>query len=240
MATFEKMAMFEETIVCKSLPRSVKEIDKRVPIHGALAETPVNINISHHHQVTQQNRKQIRHDKRQMILKHLQDFESMIEEMEYVYHEELLTLERGLSSQTEHVETSMQCIRTYLDHRKEQMLRTTRYKAALLRMELKHPRHRSSTSLVSETISVYPEAIVETSSSVFTNQELEFLSSTGNIRSSFLASTIFFPFRWSELHQKESKLSLPQQEHSTKHSNGAVQNSCQTRARSLSSASRII
>ena len=233
--------MFEVTIVCRSLPRSTNEIDKVIPIANTLIETPVDITSSQR-QVTDRHRKQIRHEKRQVLLTQLETFESIIEEMEYVYQETLLTLKLGLSSQTDRVEACMQCINSYLNHRTERIMRAIRYKETVLRMKLKHPRHRSSTSSMNTAMSVYPEAIVETSSSVFSNQELDFLSSTGHVQSLFSAITVFLPFRWSELHQKESKLSLPQEEHSTEHWTRAVQNNCQTRAWSVSSswhASRI-
>jgi hypothetical protein len=126
-----------------------------------------------------------------MLPKQVEAFESIIKELEYIYQQELLTLELGLSSQTDRVEASMQCINSYLHHWTERIMRTIRYKETLLRMKLKHLRHRSSTSSACTATSVYPEAIVATSCSVFSNEELHFLSSTGHIQLFFLAVTVF-------------------------------------------------
>ena len=223
------MTLFEVTIVCKSLPRSIND---------TVVETHVDTTNSQR-QVVQQHRNQIRHQKRQMLLKQLEDYESVIEQLEYVYQQELLALKLGMSSQTDRVEAWMPCINGYLHHRTERMMRDIRYRETRLRVKLKHPRHRSSTSSTCTTTSIYPEAIVETSCSVFNKEELDFLSSTGHTHTQLCFLAINFSmrlltylllcFRWSELHQEESKFSLPREENSTKHATGIVQNSCKAR-----------
>jgi hypothetical protein len=54
MKTFEDMTMFKVTIVCKSLLRSINDIDKMIPIDNAMVETPVDTNSSQR-QVTQRH-----------------------------------------------------------------------------------------------------------------------------------------------------------------------------------------
>lgn len=182
---FEEMTMFEVRIVCKSLPRSINTLDKIIPpddspITSMPMENQHNNNNNLQQEVNKKHRKKIRDYKRQLLAKTLEEYESNIEQNEYLYQEELLTFEYELSQQTDQVKKLMQCLNSYLDCRTNKIIRKIRFKEAMFRMKLLHPRHHPSTTSANKTISIYPEAIVETLENPFTDAELTFLSSAGN------------------------------------------------------------
>ena len=93
----------------------------------------------------------------------------------------------------------------------------------LSRQKLLHPCHRrSSVTKNNNTISIYPEAIIEIFEKVFTKDELDLLSSLGNAvpfsYSPLVFSVYLFCFRRTELYSTESKLGQGQEKSSEKDS----------------------
>ncbi|CAM4942309.1 unnamed protein product [Rotaria socialis] len=185
LETFEEMTMLEARIVCKSLSRSIDDLDKLILIDETLLNyMSTNNNISFKDETHQQYRKKIREYKRQVLMKNFEDYETSIEENEYLYQEELLKFEYELSKDIESVNNLMNSLYYYLNHRTDRLIRDIRYKEALFRIKLTHPHsHGSSSSSSSkiDSVSVYPEAIIETSETLFTDEEIKFLSYAGNI-----------------------------------------------------------
>ncbi|CAF2149041.1 unnamed protein product [Rotaria magnacalcarata] len=185
LETFEEMTMLEARIVCKSLSRSIDDLDKLILIDETLLNyMSTNNNISFKDETHQQYRKKIREYKRQVLMKNFEDYETSIEENEYLYQEELLKFEYELSKDIESVNNLMNSLYYYLNHRTDRLIRDIRYKEALFRIKLTHPHsHGSSSSSSSsskiDSVSVYPEAIIETSETLFTDEEIKFLSYAG-------------------------------------------------------------
>ncbi|CAF4750370.1 unnamed protein product [Rotaria socialis] len=185
LETFEEMTMLEARIVCKSLSRSIDDLDKLILIDETLLNyMSTNNNISFKDETHQQYRKKIREYKRQVLMKNFEDYETSIEENEYLYQEELLKFEYELSKDIESVNNLMNSLYYYLNHRTDRLIRDIRYKEALFRIKLTHPHsHGSSSSSSSkiDSVSVYPEAIIETSETLFTDEEIKFLSYADSI-----------------------------------------------------------
>ena len=62
-------------------------------------------------------------------------------------------------------------------------IRAVRYNETIFRRKLLHPSHRRSLLNKNNhnTISIYPEAIIEIFEKIFTKKELDLLSSLGNL-----------------------------------------------------------
>ncbi|CAF1488984.1 unnamed protein product [Rotaria magnacalcarata] len=104
LETFEEMTMLEARIVCKSLPQSIDDLDKLILIDETLLNyMSTNNNISFKDETRQQYRKKIREYKRQSLRKNFEEYETIIEENEYLYQEELLKFEYELSKDIEPV-----------------------------------------------------------------------------------------------------------------------------------------
>ncbi|CAF1097900.1 unnamed protein product [Rotaria magnacalcarata] len=184
LETFEEMTMLEARIVCKSLSRSIDDLGKVILIDETLLNCmPTSNNISFKDETHQQYRKNIREYKRQVLMKNFEDYETSIEGNEYLYQEELLKFEYELSKDIEPVNNLMNCLHYYLNHRTDRLIREIRYKEAIFRIKLNHPHYHSSSSSSSsssplkiDSVSVYPEAIIETSENLFTDEEIKFLS----------------------------------------------------------------
>ncbi|CAF2847256.1 unnamed protein product [Rotaria sp. Silwood2] len=128
-----------------------------------------------------QYQKEIGDYKRDILMETLKNYETIIEENKYLYQQELFQFEYGLSKHIYQINDLMNYLNDYLNHRTDRIIPEIRDKQAIFRMKLKYPRHcrKLSSSNINKSISIYPEAIVETSENFFTRQELSFLSSTG-------------------------------------------------------------
>ena len=143
-------------------------------------------------------RKAYKSIKRQYLIKTLEEYESSIEELEYSYQNKLFRMESDLSSQFERKNKCICDLNDYLNHRTSQTIREIRYKQTIFRYKLARPRHRrSSASSRIKTISIYPEAIIETSENLFTDKELDFLSSAGNNKDSFFINLHAYDYSFS-------------------------------------------
>ncbi|CAM4825035.1 unnamed protein product [Rotaria magnacalcarata] len=189
LETFEEMTMLEARIVWKSLSRSIDDLGKLILIDETLLNCmPTNNNISFKDETHQQYRKKIREYKRQVLMKNFEDYETSIEGNEYLYQEELLKFEYELSKDIEPVNNLMNCLHYYLNHQTDRLIREIHYKEAIFRIKLNHPHYHSSSSspLKIDSVSVYPEAIIETSENLFTDEEIKFLSCADVIKVFFI------------------------------------------------------
>lgn len=169
------MTMFETRILCKTLPKSINDLDK------LMLSDDGSTNLSKQ-ESDKKHRKQIRDEKRQRLHQSLEHYETIIEENEFLYQAELLHFEYDLCKDMDETNNLMSCLNNYLNHHTDKMIREVYFKEATFRMKLIHPRHqRKSSSYANKHISVYPEAIVETSENLFTDQEFTLLSCTGKI-----------------------------------------------------------
>lgn len=175
MKVYEEMVMFETRILCRVLPRSINKLDKLVP--------PDNLSYQYktgsQEEALNQHHKQIRDLKRNLLHDKLSEYESVIEEHEISYQRELIEFPYELSQQNSQNVSLMAHLENYLDHHTNRIMRDILYKETLFRMKLKHPRHRPKSTAKRNTVSVYPEAIIETTNNLFTDNELALLSSSG-------------------------------------------------------------
>lgn len=177
-------------ILYRILPKQINELDHLIPSNNlTLARTnPANDNSLD--ETIKKHKKSIRDCKRQMLAKNLEEYETAIEQNECLYQEELFNFESTLSTE-EHDQTKnnlMIYLRSYLDTQTRNKIRSIRYNETIFRRRLLHPRHRqSSVRNNNNTISIYPEAIIEIVEKVFTKKELDLLSSLG------MVILLFFP-----------------------------------------------
>jgi hypothetical protein len=209
------MTIFEEKIVGRRLPMSI-DVSEEMAFTGD-GNLPLCVDNKY--------RTKLRNEKRERIARTLENYESNIEANEFQYQEELFRFQQDLSHSVDSIDTLMSCLEEYLNHRTAKCMRLIRYKEALFRVRLKRRRHRqSSSTATNQCISVYPEAIIETSGSLFTHQEFAFLSAKGISSllsfSYFLECLIVFGFRRAQLHQTQSKFPLSQEENSKNNQDG--------------------
>ena len=106
------MTMFEVRIVCKRLPRSINELDNTVPfddssITSMSTENHQNQNDHFQHGTNRKDRKKMQEHKRQVLAKTLEEYETSIEQNEYLYQEELLKFEYQSSLPTDQMNNVM-------------------------------------------------------------------------------------------------------------------------------------
>ena len=182
---FEEMTKLEVRILCRILPKSMNELDQLIPsdrstFSRANPAPPIDNNESLY-EIIKNHQKWIRNYKRQMLAKNLEDYESAIEQNEFLYQEALFNLESEVSNGTiDQGDTLMICLNNYLNCRTMTKMREIRFNETIFRQKLLHPCHRrSSVTKNNNSISIYPEAIVEIFEKVFTKDELDLLSSLG-------------------------------------------------------------
>ena len=130
------MTMFETRILCNILPRSINNLDKLIPSNErSLTSIAMENNTNSQTESHKNYRRQIRDNKREMLLETLANYETVIEENEYLYQEELLRFEYELSKHTYTINHLMTCINHYLNHRTDRIIREIRYKEAIFRMK---------------------------------------------------------------------------------------------------------
>ena len=179
------MTKLEVRILCRILPKSMNELDQLIPSDRPAFSRSHASSIDNHqslHEIIKQHQKSIRNHKRQMLAKNLEDYESAIEQNEFLYQEALFNLESEVSDGTiDQGDTLMSCLYNYLHCRTMTKMREIRFNETIVRQKLLHPCHRRSpVTKNNNTISIYPEAIIEIFENVFTKDELDLLSSLGN------------------------------------------------------------
>ena len=214
------MTKLEVRILCRILPKSVNQLDQFMPSNHLSTSNgnPVHNSL---YETIKKHQKSIRNYKRQMLAKNLEDYESAIEQNEILYQQELFNLEYELAKedneQTNH--HLINCLYNYLNCQTTNKIRQIRYNETIFRYKLLHPRHRrSSLTDNNNTISIYPEAIIEIFEQVFTKKELDLLSSLGKNNLFFFFIFILFCCRWTELYSFESKFCQEKETRSKKKS----------------------
>ncbi|CAF4187077.1 unnamed protein product, partial [Adineta steineri] len=186
-ATFEEMTKLEVRILCRILPKSINELDRLIPANH-LSSTNTNLpNNNSVYELIKNQQKMIREYKRQLLAKNFEEYESTIEEIEFQFQKELFQLESELSyniDDNEQINTNtnhlVNVINNYLHCQTTRQMRALRYNETIFRYKLLHPSHpRSSKSNYKNTISIYPEAIIELFEQIFTKKELDLLSTLG-------------------------------------------------------------
>ena len=190
---FEEMTQLEVRILCRILLKSMNELDQLIPSDRpawSRSNPPPNDNNVSLYEIIKKHQKWIRSRKRQMLANNLEDYESAIDKSEFVYQEALLNLESEVSDGTiDQGDTFMSCLYNYLNCRTTSKMREIRFNETIFRQKLLHPCHRRSSVVKNNnSISIYPEAIIEIFEKVFTKDELDLLSSLGKaVPSSILA-----------------------------------------------------
>ena len=124
------------------------------------------------------HQKHIRDCKSELLLKQFAKFESIIEQNEFLYQNELFNFELQLSNEMKN--DLMILINKYLHYQTMNKMRSIQYNETIFRYRLLHPNHRRSTKTNNNNnISIYPEAIVEICEQVFNKKELGLLSLLG-------------------------------------------------------------
>jgi len=193
---FEEMTKLEVRILCRILPKSINELDQLIPSnHHQLPpycnSNPLNGNNNNNnnhnnslYEIIKKHQKLIRNYKRQMLAKNLEEYESNIEQNEFLYQEELFNFGSQFSEiQKDQINNLMNCLYEYLHCQTMSKIRKIRFNETIFRYKLLHPCHcRSSlANNNNNTISIYPEAIIKIFEKLFTTKELNLLSSLGKI-----------------------------------------------------------
>lgn len=167
---FDEMNRLELRILCRILPKSINDLDRLIPMHRSNDESFYDMMKKH--------QKSIRDLKRQLLFEQLSQYESRIEENEFLYQQELFNLELELSNEMKQ-DLWIQ-LNNYLHCQSMNQMRSIRFNETIIRHRLLHPKHRRSTTTRNNNlISIYPEAIVEIYEELFNKKELDFLSSIG-------------------------------------------------------------
>ncbi|CAF2139141.1 unnamed protein product, partial [Rotaria magnacalcarata] len=87
-------------------------------------------------------------------MKNFEDYETIIEGNEYLYQEELLKFEYELSKDIEPVNSLMNSLYYYLNHRTDRLIREIRYKEVIFRIKLNHPHSHGSSSSSSSSLKI--------------------------------------------------------------------------------------
>ena len=100
---FEEMTKLEVRILCRILPKSMNELDQLIPSDRTAfsrANPPPIDNNESLYEIIKNHQKWIRNYKRKMLAKDLEDYESAIEQNEFLYQEALFNLESEVSDGT--------------------------------------------------------------------------------------------------------------------------------------------
>ena len=90
---FEEMNILEIRVSCRILPKSINDLDRFMPPHPA--------NDGSMYEIVKKHQKSIRDLEQQLLLKQLEEYESLIEEKEFRYQEIIFDLELQLSDETQ-------------------------------------------------------------------------------------------------------------------------------------------
>jgi len=192
------MTKLEVRILCRILPKFINEIDQLIPSNHQLppynSNLPTDNNNNFLYEIIKKHQKWIRDYKRQNLAKNLEEYESAIEQNEFLYEEELFNFESQLSNEeNDQTNNLINCLYNYLNCQTTKKIREIRFNETIFRYKLLHPCHRrSSLTNNNNTISIYPEAIIEIFEKLFTKKELDLLSSLGKIILFLLIYMLFF------------------------------------------------
>ena len=164
----EEMVMFEEQLSHQIVPKSFS------------CSTAIIIK--------KQDLRNEQRPQRAMLDDYVQKYESLIQSYDSRYQQELSMLELDLAverNDNSHTGKALiDCMKSYVSHRNDQIERESLFKVAFFRSELSRRcrRHYRSSSRTTETSSiVFPQAIVDTPNVPLNKAELAYLSRGKNI-----------------------------------------------------------
>jgi hypothetical protein len=121
-----------------------------------------------------------------MLNVELEQYELKIQHYEHLYEQELATFQSEIyraesSYQIYHLNELMDFVKIYVHHHTKLLLHQIRYKESYFRVKLlrHHQRYRSQSR--SNTIDVYPQIIVDVSKVTLNQNQLDYLSRTGQL-----------------------------------------------------------
>jgi hypothetical protein len=201
--------MFEQRILCHKLPNSFD-----------------SITIDNNEEQCLNKRHKIIQDlKRQLLNVELQQYEIQIQHYEDLYEQEINAFERetfnlNSSYQMYHFNTLIYCVKIYVYHHTNILIREIRYKESCLHIKLlRHSRRRQSLTTKTNNIDVYPQIIVDVPKVSLNRNQLDYLSHNGKLKFFFntyvdryellLIVIFFFLFHMlrTQLYPTKSKLS---------------------------------
>ncbi len=172
MKKFDKLAKFEQQILCHKLPKSFDSIKA----HNNEQEWP------------NKHPKIIQDFKRRMLNTELGQYEIAIQQYEYLYEQELIAFESETCKINSHYQMCrlnmfMYFVKTFLYHYTNRSIRQIRYKESCLHVKLvRHQHRRRQPVAASKIIDVYPQIIVDVPKVSLNRIQLEYLSHTGKLK----------------------------------------------------------
>jgi hypothetical protein len=164
---FEDLTMFEQRILCHKLPNSFNNIEIQ----------------NNEEQCVNKRHKIIQDLKRQMLHDELEQYEINIQQYEHLYEQELTkfkseTSKINSSYQMRHFDMLIHCVKTYVHHHTNMLIREIRYKESCCHVKLlRHYRRQSLRR--KKIIDVYPQIIVDVPKISLNPIQLDYLSRTG-------------------------------------------------------------
>lgn len=167
MKIFENLTVFEQRILCHTLPKSFDNI-------------PISIYLK---LFGNKAIKIIQSMKRQKLNEQLEKYENDIQYFEHLYQTEIENLEftiREITLYNPNIQVGniITQLKEYLNHYTNRLMHQIRYKEACLHIKFVR-QHRKRMLSQHETIDVYPRIIVDVSNVALNKMELDYLSRTG-------------------------------------------------------------
>ena len=105
------MTKLEVRILCRILPKSIDELDLCMP-----SNLPNRNDDDNLYEMVKKHQRIVRDYKRQILAKRLEEYESTIEQNEFIYQKELLNFESSLGNEENNQinEHLMNCLYNYL------------------------------------------------------------------------------------------------------------------------------
>ncbi|CAF1412677.1 unnamed protein product, partial [Didymodactylos carnosus] len=179
----EEMIKLEVRILCRILPKSMNELDQLIlsnQLPPCNTNSP-NDNSNFLYEMIKRHQKWIQDYKRQILAKNLEEYESAIKMNFYIKKNySILNFNYLMKKMIKTSNNLMNCLYNYLNCQTMNKIREIRFNETIFRYKLLHPCHRrSSLTSYNNTISIYPEAIIEIFEKLFTKKELDLLSLLG-------------------------------------------------------------
>jgi hypothetical protein len=168
---FEDLTMFEQRILCHKLPNSFNSIT-------------INNNEE---QCANKHNKIVQDFKRQMLNVELEQYELKIQHYEHLYEQELVAFESEIyktkpSYQMYYLNELMYFVIIYIYHHTKLFMRHIRYKESCFHVKLLRHHRRHQSLISNKTIDVYPQIIVDVPKVSLNQNQLDYLSRTGQLR----------------------------------------------------------
>ena len=141
------MSKLEVRILCDRLPESVNRLDQLMPLNSYTSRSMNSFNDNNNslYEMIKKHRISIRDQKRQLLDQYFEEYESEIEQYEFLYQEELMNFELNLPANDKKSKDIVDCLVEYLNTQTMNKICQIRYNETLFRHKLLHPRHRSAS-----------------------------------------------------------------------------------------------